>query len=94
MRRRLVVDELDEYGELNRDAVREALADVESVLNMIGGAVSIMAIRAEVDKDQFVNQAVVIQWESFAPAQRKPKDEVPDASEFPADPDRDVELAT
>ncbi len=94
MRRRWIVDEQNEYGDLDREVVQQALVDAEALLHQVGGSLSVVAIRHEVGKDMFVTQGYVFQWDSFAPAQRQSSEQPTQVMEtLPPDPDRDVELA-
>lgn len=71
MDRKWIVDAND------REAAQEAFLEAEVLLYRLGGAISAVAHRREVEDGVFEPFAIQIQWESFAPAERRPK-AVPD----------------
>jgi hypothetical protein len=57
------------------ESVEQELADCGAILRRIGGAVSVVAHRVERDDGTFEPVAFLFRWDSFAPAERKPKPE-------------------
>ncbi|HTE62321.1 MAG TPA: hypothetical protein VK631_18345 [Solirubrobacteraceae bacterium] len=61
----------------NRDEVREALLDLESAVQQLGGIVTMTSIREQVGPDQFVTTGVLMSYDSFTPARAQTEIEEP-----------------
>lgn len=72
----------------DRDEVRQALIDLEGSLYQLGGMFVVSVDRREIAPDEFETVGVVVQYDSFAPAQRapKPKAEEPELEDEPDEP--------
>ena len=65
----------DEDGYVDREELQQAFLECEAIIHRMGGAFSIVAARDE-GEDEFIPAGVIFQWDSFAPARRRPR-EVP-----------------
>lgn len=72
MDRKWVVDAND------REAAQEAFLEAEVLLFRLGGAITAVAHRMENEDGDFEPVAILVRWDSFAPAERRPK-AVPDS---------------
>lgn len=68
----------------DRTALDQFMLDMSSVLDRIGGTLSVIALRQEVAPEMFVPIGFRAQWSSYAPAQRMPREEAQPLQEAPA----------
>ena len=68
----LAVRTEDGLLEHDREEVRQNLMDLEGALYQLGGVVSISAIREEVGPDSYVTTGMIVQYDSFSPAAKRP----------------------
>lgn len=85
------IDEDDEFVEHDRDRVRQLLMDLEGTIHQIGGVMTMSAIRQQTGDDSYVTTGMLVSYDSFSPAARRPtpSDEIPDSPE-PIEPGGDV----
>jgi hypothetical protein len=57
--------------------LNEAFLEAAAVMFRLGGAMSIVAHRTQVDEHTFVPDGVSFRWESFSPARRAPEEAAP-----------------
>ena len=65
----------DGFEPHDRDEVRQALLDLEGALYQLGGAVTISAVREQVGDDAYVTTGMIIAYDSFTPAAKRPEPE-------------------
>jgi len=83
------VIEADETGELDTEEIAGAIAEAATIVNRVGGVVYIAANRQELPPDSwgvpvegvYATTALVVKWESYAPAAPKPASEPEEALE-------------
>lgn len=59
----------------DRDDVRQNLLDLEGALYQLGGAVTISAIREEVGPESYETIGMIVAYDSFTPAAKRPREE-------------------
>jgi len=78
----------------DRDEVRQLLLDMEATIHQIGGVMTMSAVRQQTGDDTYVTTGMLVSYDSFSPAARKPIEpsgdvvdgvQVPDAP--PSEPD-------
>ncbi len=67
-----VDDEGVEYGP-DRQELLEIVEDLVASTYRLGGMFTVAPVRRELSRDQFETVAWRVSWDSFAPAERKPK---------------------
>lgn len=68
----------------DRNQLEAFMLDMASVLERIGGTLSIVALRREIAPDLFVPVGFRAKWDTYAPAQRLPREEQQATQEAPA----------
>ena len=69
-----------------RTALEGFMLDMATILERIGGTLSIVALRREIAPDLFVPVGFRAKWDTYAPAQRLPKQAVKTDAEVPPPP--------
>ena len=59
----------------DRDEVRQNLLDLEGALYQLGGAMTVSAIREQIGPDSYVTTGMVVAYDSFTPAAKRPSDD-------------------
>lgn len=59
----------------DRPALEAFMLDMAAILQQVGGTLSIVALRREVAPDLFVPVGFRAKWDTYAPAQRLPREE-------------------
>lgn len=59
----------------DRDEVRQNLLDLEGALFQLGGAMTVSAIREQIGPDSYVTTGMIVAYDSFTPAARRPSDD-------------------
>lgn len=68
------VVEIEDPLQGNLDRVGALLGQYANVLMAVGGVVTLAAHRVEVAPGQYETRAVVGKWDSYAPAERQPRE--------------------
>ena len=62
----------DGLVEHDRDEVRQALLDLEGAVHQLGGVVTMSAVRQQIGDDAYVTTGILIAYDSYSPATRRP----------------------
>lgn len=82
-----ITTDLDEMGNafLDWGQVEASMSEAVGILHRLGGAITVAALRDELEDGSFEPQGFVFVWDSFVPAQRRQSKLASDAAQRQAD---------